>query len=101
MKEASTGAWSVRTLDRNIGSQYYHHLLASQSKEAVIREMQTLTAPMQIDKLEFIKKPMVAGFLGLTGNSSFTESQLEQSILNHLQKFLMELGKGYAFVSRQ
>ena len=44
---------------------------------------------------------MVAEFLGLTGNSNFTESQLEQCILNHLQKFLMELGKGYAFVSRQ
>ena len=44
---------------------------------------------------------MVAEFLGLTGNSSFTESQLEQRLLNHLQKFLMKLGKGYAFVSRQ
>lgn len=56
---------------------------------------------MQTDKLEFIKNPMVAEFLGLTGNSNFTESQLEQCILNHLQKFLMELDKGYAFVSRQ
>jgi hypothetical protein len=56
---------------------------------------------MQTDKLEFIKNPVVAEFLGLTNNSDFTESQLEQSILTHLQKFLMELGKGYAFVARQ
>ncbi len=56
---------------------------------------------MQSDKLEFIKNPMVAEFLGLNSNSDFTESQLEQSILDHLQKFLMELGKGYAFVARQ
>ena len=63
--------------------------------------MKTLTSPMQTDKLEFIKNPVVAEFLGLTNNSDFTESQLEQSILTHLQKFLMELGKGYAFVARQ
>ena len=56
---------------------------------------------MQTDKLEFIKNPVVAEFLGLTNNSDFTESQLEQCILTHLQKFLMELGKGYAFVARQ
>lgn len=63
--------------------------------------MQKLTAPTQADKLEFIKNPVVAEFLGFSNNSSFTESQLEQSILDHLQKFLMELGKGYAFVARQ
>ena len=101
LKEASSEAWSVRTLDRNIGSQYYHRLLASQNKDAVKTEMKTLTSPMQTDKLEFIKNPVVAEFLGLTNNSDFTESQLEQSILTHLQKFLMELGKGYAFVARQ
>jgi predicted nuclease of restriction endonuclease-like (RecB) superfamily len=101
LKEAASEAWSSRTLDRNIGSQYYHRLLASQSKDAVKTEMKTLTSPMQTDKLEFIKNPVVAEFLGLTNNSDFTESQLEQSILTHLQKFLMELGKGYAFVARQ
>ena len=101
LNEASREAWSSRTLDRNIGSQYYHRLLASQNKEVVADEMKTLTAPLQTDKLEFIKNPMVAEFLGLHSNCDFTESQLEQSILNHLQKFLMELGKGYAFVARQ
>ena len=66
-----------------------------------IAEMQKLTAATQADKLDFIKNPVVAEFLGFSNNSSFTESQLEQSILDHLQKFLMELGKGYAFVARQ
>ena len=101
LHEASREAWSVGTLSRNIGSQYYHRLLMSQNKEAVASEMRTLTAPMQADKLEFIKNPMVAEFLGLANNRDFTESELEQSILDHLQKFLMELGKGYAFVARQ
>lgn len=63
--------------------------------------MQRLTVSFQHDKLEFIKNPIIAEFLGLSPNSAFTESQLEASILPNLQKFLMELGKGYAFVARQ
>ena len=101
LQEAASEAWSARTLDRNISSQYYQRLLKSQNKLPVIEEMNLLTAPLQKDKFEFIKNPVVAEFLGLSNNSSFTESQLEQSILDHLQKFLMELGKGYAFVARQ
>ena len=101
LEEASRESWSSRTLDRNIGSQYYQRLLQSQNKDAVKSEMQTVTAPMQANKLEFIKNPLIAEFLGLGSNASFTESQLEQRILTHLQKFLMELGKGYAFVARQ
>ena len=54
-----------------------------------------------MDKLEFIKNPVVAEFLGFSQNTDFTESDLEKSILSNLQKFLMELGKGYAFVARQ
>lgn len=63
--------------------------------------MQKLTTPFQQDKFEFIKNPVVAEFLGLSPNSDFTESELETTIISNLQKFLMELGKGYAFVSRQ
>ena len=101
LDEAARESWSVRTLDRNISSQYYHRLLASQKKEPVVAEMKTITAPMQADKLEFIKNPVVAEFLGLAPNSDFTETKLEQCIITHLQKFLMELGRGYAFVARQ
>lgn len=63
--------------------------------------MQKLTTPFQQDKFEFIKNPVVAEFLGLSPNSDFTKSELETTIISNLQKFLMELGKGYAFVSRQ
>ena len=101
MKEASEQGWSVRTLSRNISTQYYERLLLSQHKEPVEEEMKELTASYQADKLEFIKNPVVAEFLGLESNIDFTETDLEQSILSHLQKFLMEMGKGYAFVARQ
>ena len=101
LKEASQEQWSVRTLDRNISSQYYERLLLSQRKEPVKQEMQEKTADLQQDKLEFIKNPVVAEFLGLAPNTDFTESELEGSIIMHLSKFLMELGKGYAFVARQ
>lgn len=93
--------WSVRTLRRNIASQYYYRLLQSQNKIVVENEMKEITAPMQKDKLEFIKNPVVAEFLGIAPNSDFSESQLEGSIITHLQKFIMEMGKGYAFVARQ
>ena len=63
--------------------------------------MKELTATYQADKLEFIKNPVIAEFLGLSSNTDFTESELEQRIITHIQKFLMELGKGYAFVARQ
>ena len=88
-------------MQRNISSQYYYRMLGTQKKELVESEMKELTAPYQNDKLEFIKNPVVAEFLGFSQNTDFTESDLEKSILSNLQKFLMELGKGYAFVARQ
>ena len=101
LEETVTQGWGVRTLDRNISSQYYERLLLSQNKEPVEAEMKMITATYQSDKLEFIKNPVVAEFLGLSSNIDFTETELEQSIITHIQKFLMELGKGYAFVARQ
>ncbi len=100
-KEASTQSWAVRTLQRNISSQYYYRILKTQKKELVEGEMNALTADYQADKLEFIKNPVIAEFLGLSQNTDFTESKLENSIISNLQKFLMELGKGFAFVARQ
>ena len=100
-KEAIEQTWSVRTLQRNISSQYYYRMLHTQKKELVESEMKELTSKYQNDKLEFIKNPVVAEFLGFSQDTDFTESDLEKSILSNLQKFLMELGKGYAFVARQ
>ena len=98
--EAAKEVWSTKTLQRNISSQYYYRLLKAPAPEKVKTEMQQLTQPLQ-DKNEFIKNPVVAEFLGLSANTDYTESTLEKAILTNLQKFLMELGKGYAFVARQ
>ena len=99
-KEAYNQTWSVRTLQRNISTQYYHIMLKSQDKIEVENEMKQLTSQYQ-NKLEFIKNPVIAEFLGMQEDTSYLESDLEQCIINNLQKFLMELGKGYAFVARQ
>lgn len=98
--EAANEMWSTRTLQRNISSQYYHRMLQSQNKTAVHDEMVKLTQPLQ-DRLEYLKNPVVAEFLGFKNNAEYTESRLEQSIIDHLVPFLMELGKGFAFVDRQ
>ena len=100
LNEAMEQTWSVRTLQRNISSQYYQRLLMSQHKDVVKKEMLEITNPLQ-DRLEFIKNPVIAEFLGMSQNTDFTETELETAILNNIQKFLMELGKGYAFVARQ
>ncbi len=101
LKEAQEQMWSYRTLDRNIGSQYYERLLLSQDKGKVETEMKSLTLPYQQDKLEFIKNPTVAEFIGLSPNTDFTESKLESAIIGNLQRFLLELGKGFSYVTRQ
>ena len=100
-REAAEQTWSVRTLQRNISSQYYYRMLQTQRQDLVENEMKELTSGYQNDKYEFIKNPVIAEFLGFATNTDFTESELEKSILSNLQKFLMELGKGYAFVGRQ
>ena len=92
--------WSVKTLQRNISSQYYYRILKIQDKAAVESEMKEFTSKYQT-KLEFIKNPVIAEFLGMKEDTSYLESDLEQCIIDNLQKFLMELGKGYAFVARQ
>ena len=92
-KEAYEQTWSVRTLQRNIDTQYYYRMLQSQDKKAVEAEMREKTSSYQNDKLEFIKNPVVVEFLGLTPDASFNETKLESSIITNLQKFLMEMGK--------
>ena len=103
MKEAAGENWSVRTLDRNICSQYYHRLLQTpESKRGeVIDEMQRLTADYQKDRHKFLRNPVVAEFLGFSQEAAYSETNLESAIIDHLQKFILELGKGYAFVARQ
>ena len=97
-KETAEQTWSVRTLQRNISSQYYYRLLKSQVKEPVIEEMKEKNKEHYlVDKLEFVKNPLIAEFLGFSLEDSYTETELETSIINNLQKFLMELRKGLCF----
>lgn len=92
---ASQEMWSVRTLDRNISTQYFErHFkqpeLSEPPKEATIP-----------NKLELLKSPIVAEFLGFKKDDSFSETDLESAVISHLQEFIMELGRGFAFMGRQ
>ena len=100
-KEAFEQGWSFRTLNRNINTLYYERLLMSKRKQPVVDEMQDKTKAYQQDKLEYIKSPVVLEFLGLPEDTFLAESKLETAIINNLEKFLMEMGKGYALVARQ
>ena len=103
MQEAATQQWDYRTLKRNIDSQYYYRLNQTPEvkRQEVIDEMHRLTADYEKEKSTFVKNPMLVEFLGLSHREAFTESKLEQAILDHLEHFLMEMGKGYALVNRQ
>ena len=100
-QEAIRETWSVRTLKRNMYTQYYDRLLLSRDKKPVVDEMKAKTALYQEDKPSFVKSPYILEFLGLPEDPSTTESVMESAIISYIQKFLMELGKGYAFVARQ
>ena len=101
MKEAEAEMWAYRTLDRNISTQYYERMLLSQKQKPVEDEMKEKTGSFQRDKLAFIKNPTVLEFLGLQNNLGHIEKDLENAIIGNLQKFLLELGKGFSFVARQ
>ena len=96
--ESVKGNWSVRQLKRQIGTFYYERLLVSQDKDSVTNEM---GLPEKVEPQNIIRDPYVLEFLGLEGKTSFYEKDLEQAIINHLQKFLLELGRGFSFVARQ
>lgn len=101
LQEADFQNWSVRTLDRNISTLYYQRLIASQKKEIVEQEMLEKTEALVVKADDFIKNPAVLEFLNLPTNKAYTEKELEQSLIDNLQQFLLELGKGFAFVARQ
>lgn len=100
-REAAEQAWAVRTLQRNVSTQYYYRMVKTPDPEAVETEMRALTVDYQRDKAAFVKDPAVIEFLGMTPDASFTENEPESMIIGNIQKFLLEMGKGYAFVARQ
>ena len=99
LDECVKSVWSTRQLERQITSFFYERLLSSQSKSEVAAEIQTLE-PAKTPE-DVIRDPYVLEFLGLEPNASFFESDLEQALIEHLQKFLLELGRGFSFVARQ
>lgn len=97
--ESIRNNWSVRELKRQINSLLFERLALSKDTDKV---MQLAQDGQVIEKPEdVIKDPYVLEFLGLPERSYYTESQLEQQLINHLQEFILELGKGFAFVGRQ
>ena len=101
LNESVEQMWSTRTLDRNVSTLYYERLLSSQNKDIVQKEMKDKCSEIENDKYEFIKNPYVLEFLNLPNNLTYTEKAFENCLIKHLQKFLLELGKGFAFVSNQ
>ena len=99
LEEAISCGWSSRQLDRQINSFYYQRILASKDKASVADEINKLEPKPEYEKI--IKDPYVLEFLDLPANVHFYESDLEQAVIDHIQKFLLELGKGYSFVARQ
>lgn len=99
MQEAVKSQWSTRQLERQINSFFYERLLSSKNKEQVAEEIQSLEPAKKPE--DVIRDPYVLEFLGLTPNDDFYESDLEQALITHLQKFLLELGRGFSFVARQ
>ncbi|KAF5431882.1 putative nuclease of restriction endonuclease-like (RecB) superfamily, DUF1016 family [Candidatus Methanophagaceae archaeon] len=94
LTEACEQHWSTRQLQRNINSYYYERLLGSADKKTVSINNKAVAG-------EFIKDPYVLEFLNLQENTKHSEKKIETAIINHLQNFLLEMGKGFSFVGRQ
>ena len=99
--EAATQNWSSRALDRQIGTLYYERLLLSGDKASVAAEATARLAALPPTPRAFMRDPVMLEFLGLSGTGKLLESRLEQALMDKLQAFLLELGKGFAFVARQ
>lgn len=101
MNETAEQNWSTRALERQIGTLYYERLLASQDREPLRQEAAANIAPLQKSPREFVRDPVLLEFLGLAETGRILEVDLEQALIDKLQGFLLELGKGFAFVARQ
>lgn len=101
MNEAADQNWTTRALERQIGTLYYERLLASRDREPVRVEATVQITPLQKTPREFVRDPVLLEFLGLPEAGRLLEADLEQALINKLQEFLLELGKGFAFVARQ
>lgn len=101
VKECEASNWSVRALERQINSHYFERILLSKDKTSVEKEAKVNTKELVYTAKEFVKDPYVLEFLNLSQNERLYESDLENALISDIQKFLLELGRGFAFVSRQ
>ena len=101
MAEAATQNWGTRALERQIGTLYYERLLGSRDRSSVREEANRNLVALEQSPREFVRDPVMLEFLGLPNTGKLLESKLEQAIIENLQAFLLELGKGFAFVARQ
>ena len=101
MSEAAEQNWSSRVLERQIGTLFYERLLLSQDKASVAEEAQHNIAKVESAPRAFVRDPVMLEFLGLPASGKLLESSLEEGLMDKLQSFLLELGKGFAFVARQ
>ena len=101
MEESAKANWSVRALERQIGTFYYERIISSKEKQPAIAEATSNTKDLQLTPKDIIKDPYVLEFLDLKQNSAFYESGLESALIEKIQEFLLELGRGFAFVARQ
>jgi predicted nuclease of restriction endonuclease-like (RecB) superfamily len=101
MNEAADQNWSTRALERQIYSFYFERLLMSQEKTSVMEEAQEKTDPLKFSPHDYLKDPYILEFLNLKERSHYRETEIEQAIIDNIQSFLLELGKGFAFVARQ
>lgn len=99
LEECIKANWSTRQLERQINTFFYERLLSSRDKEAVSAEI--FKHEPKISPMDIIKDPYVLEFLGLNHKSEFFESELENALITHIQKFLLELGRGFTFEARQ
>ncbi|MDP1603972.1 MAG: PDDEXK nuclease domain-containing protein [Legionella sp.] len=100
IQESIEHSWSSRALERQVDKLYYERLLMSKDKAPVIQEAEAHTKPLQIDAKNYLRDPYILDFLNLP-YQPVVETELEQGLINNLQQFLLELGKGFAFVERQ
>ena len=100
IKESIENNWSARALDRQVSKLYYERLLSSKEKLPVLAEGKEKTDPLQVNPKDILRDPYIFDFLNLP-HQSLVESDVEKSLIANIQKFLLELGRGFAFVSRQ
>ncbi|MBE7497749.1 MAG: DUF1016 domain-containing protein [Verrucomicrobiaceae bacterium] len=101
INEAISQNWSSRALDRQINRLYYERLLSSRDKKSVRAEAEEKIAELPPSPRDFVRDPVLLEFLGLPETGRLLETDLEQRLIDHLQSFLLELGKGFAFIGRQ